>query len=245
MYDESDSSDVECFEALPDDTIEAIGSTARAIRRVIRENEETTDVVKYIRFTNVPSAIAEKFSLRNTRQMFNHSTRCMIIKLVTKPHELASRHLSAEVMYVLQGMGLQRSISMTGTHSVRGRYCEKQADESWFLRQPIPGRSTKWPTVTVEVGVSEFYPKLKADAEWWLTNSSGDVKLVIIVSVSRKTPQIKFETVTLTSATSRLQRARDVPTIRQSITTSRDPKRPYATITVSPPVPFVEVNGGR
>ncbi|KAJ5561488.1 hypothetical protein N7461_000249 [Penicillium sp. DV-2018c] len=209
MYDESDSSDVECFEALPDDTIEAIGSTARAIRRVIRENEETTDVVKYIRFTNVPSAIAEKFSLRNTRQMFNHSTRCMIIKLVAKPHELASRHLSAEVI------------------------------------QPIPGRSTKWPTVTVEVGVSEFYPKLKADAEWWLTNSRGDVKLVIIVSVSRKTPQIKFETVTLTPATSRLQRARDVPTIRQSITTSRDPKRPYATITVSPPVPFVEVNGGR
>ncbi|KAK4862984.1 hypothetical protein LT330_010089 [Penicillium expansum] len=238
MSDESDSSDGECFKALPDDTIEAIGSTASAIRKVIRENEETTNVVKYIRFTNVPPAIAENFSLRNTRQMFNHSTRCMIIKLVTKPHDLASRHLNVEVMYVLQEMGLHRSISMTGTHGVRGRYCEKQADESWLPRQPILGRSTKWPTVTVEMGVSESYRKLKADAEWWLTNSRGDVKLVIIVSVNRKTPQIKFETVTLTPATLRLQRPRDVPTIRQSITTSRDPKRPDATITVSPLVPL-------
>ncbi|KAJ9487068.1 hypothetical protein VN97_g6252 [Penicillium thymicola] len=232
---ESDFSDGECFTALPDDTIEAIGSTASAIRKVIRQNTETTDVVKYIRFTNVPPVIAEKFSLRNARQMFNHNTRCMIIKLVTKPHDLASRHLSTEVMYVLQEMGLQDSISMTGTYNVRGRYCEKQADESWVPRQPIPGRSTRWPTVAVEVGVSESYRKLKADAEWWLTNSRGDVKLVIIVSVSRKTPRIKFETVTLTPATFRLQRVRDVPTIRQSITTSRQPD---ATITVSPPVPL-------
>ncbi|CRL24597.1 unnamed protein product [Penicillium camemberti] len=238
MSDESDSSDGECFKALPDDTIEAIGSTASAIRKVIRENEETTDVVKYISFINVPPAIAEKLYLRNTRQMFNHSTRCMIVKLVTRPHDLASRHLNVEVMYVLKEMGVHQSISMTGTHSVRGRYCEKQADESWLPIQPIPGRSTKWPTVTVEVDVSESYPKLKADAEWWLMNSRGDVKLVIIVSVNRKTPKIKFETVTLTPATLRLQRPRNVPTIRQSITTSRDPERPDATITVSPPVPL-------
>lgn len=238
MSDESDCSDSECFEALPDDTIEAIGSTASAIRKVIRENEEITDIVKYIRFTNVPPAIAEKLSLRNTRQMFNHSTRCMIIKLVTKAHDLASRHLNGEVMYVLQEMGLHRSISMAGTHNVRGRYCEKQADESWLPRQPIPGRGTKWPTVTLEVGVSESYPKLKADAEWWLTNSRGDVRLVIIVSVDRKTPKIKFETVTLNPANLRLQRPRYVPTIRQSITTSRDPNRPDATITVSPSVPL-------
>jgi hypothetical protein len=77
---EVEHSDVECFEALPDDTVEAIGSTESAIRKIIRENQETTDVVKYIRFTNVPPAIADKFSLRRTRQMFNRSTGYMIIK---------------------------------------------------------------------------------------------------------------------------------------------------------------------
>jgi hypothetical protein len=74
---------------------------------------------------------------------------------------------------------------------------EDENDGAYGLAQPVPGRNPKWPTVVVEVGVSESYRKLRADAQWWLTNSRSDVKLVIIVSVSRKTPNIKFETVAL------------------------------------------------
>ncbi|KAJ5227975.1 hypothetical protein N7489_008683 [Penicillium chrysogenum] len=48
MSDESDSSGSGCSKTLPDDTIKAIGSTASAIRKVIRENEKATDVLKYI-----------------------------------------------------------------------------------------------------------------------------------------------------------------------------------------------------
>ncbi|KAJ5565638.1 hypothetical protein N7535_007276 [Penicillium sp. DV-2018c] len=155
MSDDSGTSDVEqadieCFAALPHDTVQAIGLTANAVRKTIRDNQDTTDVVKYIRFTNVPPAVADKFSLRNTRQMFNRS------------------------------------------------------------------RSPQWPTVVVEVGVSESYRKLRADADWWLPNSRGDVKLVVIVSVSRRTPNIRFETVALnpTVASLRLQRPRT--TVRES-----------------------------
>lgn len=57
MSDESDSSGSGCSKTLLDDTIKAIGSTASAIRKVIRENEKATDVLKYIRFTNVPPAV--------------------------------------------------------------------------------------------------------------------------------------------------------------------------------------------
>jgi hypothetical protein len=72
----------------------------------------------------------------------------------------------------------------------------------------------------LEVGVLELYRKLRADAEWWLKNSRGDVKLVIIVSISRETPDIKFETVALDPTVNY------VPKIRQTITASRDANKP-------------------
>ncbi|OQE19783.1 hypothetical protein PENFLA_c018G04147 [Penicillium flavigenum] len=233
MSDDSDSpeverSDLECFEALPDDTVEAVGSTASAIRKIIRENQETTDVVKYIRFTNVPPALADKFSLRGTRQMFNRSTQCMIIKLLTGAHQTASRGLLSEVQHEIYNMGLERSIRPLGSKTTQGVFCRKEADESSQSRQ----------TVVVEVGVSESYRKLRADAEWWLTNSRGDVNLAVIVSISRKTPNIKYETVALdpTVNTLRMQRPRYVPKIRQTITASRHANNPNSQITIRPAV---------
>ncbi|CAG8023074.1 unnamed protein product [Penicillium nalgiovense] len=247
MSDDSDSpeaerseverSDLECFEALPDDTVQAIGSTESAIRKIIRENQETTNVVKYIRFTNVPPTLADKFSLRGTRQMFDRSTRYMIIKLLTGAHETASRGLGGAVQYEITNMGLRQSIRPLGSKTIQGVFCRKQADEAYGLRQPVPGRNPEWPTVVVEIGVSESYRKLWADAEWWLTNSRGDVNLVIIVSVSRKTPNIKFETVALDPTVNSLrhQRPRYVPKIRQTITVSRNANNPNS-ITIRPPV---------
>ncbi|KAJ5783473.1 uncharacterized protein N7518_009150 [Penicillium psychrosexuale] len=220
MSDDSDSpevehSDVECFEALPDDTVEATGSTESAIRKIIRENQETTDVVKYICFTNVLPTIADNFSLRSTRQMFNRRTRYMIIKLFIGAHETASCGLGGAVQYEIYNMGLGKSIRPLGSKTIQERR----------------------PTVMVEVGVSESYRKLRADAEWWLINSRGDVKLVIIVSISRKTPNIKFEAVTLDPTVNSLRL--QWPKIRRTITASRDANKPYSQITIRPAVPLI------
>jgi hypothetical protein len=87
-------------------------------------------------------------------------------------------------------MALDRSITMVGSATVRGGPSSKEPDESWIPTQPIPGRDAKWSTVVVEVGVSESYEKLKADAEWWLTDSRGNVNLAIIVAINRETPNI-------------------------------------------------------
>ncbi|KAJ5826681.1 hypothetical protein N7447_003444 [Penicillium robsamsonii] len=169
--------------------------------------------MKYLCFINVPLNITEEVSLSSARHMFSYDTRSMIIKLVTGAHDAASRGLLYEVRDMVHDMGLHRSIHPVGSKRVRGR-------------------DAKWPTVVVEVRVSESYRKLKADAEWWLTNSKGDVNLVIIVSINRTTPSIKFEAVSLDISSLRHQRPRYVPTIRQSITTSRR----GAQITTSPAV---------
>ncbi|KAG0160708.1 hypothetical protein PDIDSM_8238 [Penicillium digitatum] len=88
----------------------------------------------------------------------------------------------------------------------------KEPDESWVPMQPAPGRDKKKPTVVVEVGVSEAYAKLIADAEWWPKNSKGNVKLAVIISVSREIPMITFETVALDANFFGRQPSRYVPT---------------------------------
>ncbi|KAJ5129546.1 uncharacterized protein N7515_005585 [Penicillium bovifimosum] len=245
MSDDSRTSDVEhadieCFAALPNDTAQATGLTENVVRKTIRENQGTTDVVKYLRFTNVPPAVADKFSRCNTRQMFNPSTRYMIIKLLSGAHETAARGLDGAMGHDIYNMGLGKAIRPLGSKTIHGVFCRKEADAAYGPAQPVPGRSPKWPTVVVEVGVSESYRKLRADADWWLTNSKGDVKLVVLVSISRTTPNVRFETVALnpTVDSLRLQRPRYAPYIRQTITASRNANEPNSQISIRPSVPL-------
>ncbi|KAJ5501010.1 hypothetical protein N7527_012131 [Penicillium freii] len=217
MSNHSDSPDIECFEALPADTFEAIGSSASAIRRIIEQQKGLPiQVVKYLCFRNVPPSIAEKVSSSSTRQMFNHDTRSMIIKLVTRAHQTASRGLCSAVQCEMYNMGLEESICPVGGTTIQGMFSSKEADKSFSLLQPVPGRGREWPIITVE----------------------GQVKLVVIMSINPEIPEIKFETVVLDPVVHTIHQRPYVPTVRQSIMTSRPPKQPGAQISVCPAVPL-------
>ncbi|CRL28005.1 unnamed protein product [Penicillium camemberti] len=47
-----------------------------------------------------------------------------------------------------------------------------------FLPKRLPcSRTTKWPSLVVETGFSETPSKLTSDAEFWLSESNGDVQM--------------------------------------------------------------------
>lgn len=51
-----------------------------------------------------------------------------------------------------------------------------------------------WPTVVVEVGLSESCRKLEEDVKWWLTESEGRVQTAVAVSIeTRGVPQLTVE----------------------------------------------------
>ncbi|KAJ6132608.1 hypothetical protein N7471_007823 [Penicillium samsonianum] len=110
MSDGSNSPDVECFEALPEKQYQIIQLKPSGRQRV----------VQYIRFTNVPPDIIERFSSKSARLMFNNNTRSMIIKLVGKPHEIASYTLGLEIHDGLRDIGLNKSITVVGSARVKG-----------------------------------------------------------------------------------------------------------------------------
>jgi hypothetical protein len=87
---------------------------------VIREQQNLPiKVIKYLHSTNVPPTIVEKISSTSARYMFfSYDTRSMIIKLVTRAHQVASRHLLWEV---------QKGVTRYGTGSVdyHGGVCNR------------------------------------------------------------------------------------------------------------------------
>ncbi|KAJ6110453.1 hypothetical protein N7486_002688 [Penicillium sp. IBT 16267x] len=120
-----------------------------------------------------------------------------IDSLVGGPHESAVHNFNKEVEIVLGLSNMEHTISALGTARMRGNSCSKESDGQWkpYINPPA------WPSVVMEVGVSESFNKLKADAAWWLENSRGQVRLVILISIDRTSPKIRYQTMVLNPET--------------------------------------------
>lgn len=244
MSNNSVAIDRKCFSALPEDTIVVSGSSFRSIHKIHKIIKERTEPgIEYLHFKDIRPELAEKFSSKSARLMYCYDTQSMIIKLVSGPHEGAARRIDYAVAKQCLNMGLEGSLRPSGSIRLSGVFSKKEADGSWIPTPQIPGRGP-WPTMVVEVAVSESYRKLRADADWWISNSHGAVKVVIIVDVSKekekKKRTITFETIildpTMTLRPLSRPRRRYKTITRQKITTSREPGRSNhdAPISVSP-----------
>ncbi|OKL59124.1 hypothetical protein UA08_05586 [Talaromyces atroroseus] len=118
----------------------------------------------------------------------------LLILMPSYTHGVTQGVFSAELLYKLQSMGrLDKSLRFLENAGRRGKDREKQPDKSYQPRRLPRGRSTKWPTLAVEVGYSEDLRKLRLDARWWIENSGGDVRTVIVISVEQDKKEITFE----------------------------------------------------
>ncbi|KAJ5285752.1 hypothetical protein N7524_001058 [Penicillium chrysogenum] len=72
----------------------------------------------------------------------------------------------------------------------------KQADQGFLppsRRPSAPGLPPGWPTLTIETGLSESLSQLRQDALWWLSNSSGAVRIVLVISISKRKDRVFIE----------------------------------------------------
>ncbi|KNG89920.1 hypothetical protein ANOM_001668 [Aspergillus nomiae NRRL 13137] len=66
----------------------------------------------------------------------------------------------------------------------------KEGDSSWINDLVRPGG---WPLLVVAAGMSESMPRLRCDASWWISNSNGEVQMVLIIAVSRNPKKVEIE----------------------------------------------------
>ena len=122
-----------------------------------------------------------------------------LIKVVpTGAHDITTSELRSYIEDQRRQMGMPRldilwgsTVTTPGTATTHG----KEADECIYPRgrEPLGSQFRGWPTLVVETGVSESLAKLRRDATWWFQNSSGDTRIVLLISIKRSTKQITIE----------------------------------------------------
>jgi hypothetical protein len=107
-------------------------------------------------------------------------------------HEL-SAHLFAR-MFEAKLFLLDVSASLLPTGSGRfGRRGGRSKEADFGYKPRSRPMEDDWPNFVLEVGVSESLAMLCRDAAFWITNSDGRTRIVILLSVNRRDRQILVE----------------------------------------------------
>ena len=153
----------------------------------------------------------------------------MIVKVPTAEHEQAHLTLSDEVNHKLEGMGLPRRSIWPCSSTTYHRSTRSKEGDSTFKPKWCRAGKGSWPTLVFEAGVSETLSQLRTDAEWWLTNSRGEVKIAIVISIKPAQKSLWIEKWCLQPRTPAAQVTRadaPVPTKIQELTIIRNPLIP-------------------
>lgn len=147
---------------------------------------------QYLVFMGVKKVDFEKMDEDKQRAKIGLDTRLshyadinlLVIKMMpSKEHELAHLTLANRFIFKLGRMGLpEECVGPVGGTKYELPDSSKEGDTAFC---PIQFRQQKgdWPTIVFESGFSKSLPRLRHDAEWWITKSQGDVKIVIVISV--------------------------------------------------------------
>lgn len=100
-------------------------------------------------------------------------------------HSIASRTFDQILLEALEPLRMGRALTCIGSGCHFGDMGGKEPDEAWRPIRLPPGRTRAWPSVVLEVALSETQAKLRSDVRYWLRASEGDVKSVLTLSIDR------------------------------------------------------------
>ena len=127
------------------------------------------------------------------RLLYDAVEEVLIIKLKSGPHhELAAERFSWMFHDKLVSLGVGNTLRPFGATrfgAPGGR--SKEADKAY--RPSTRVLATDWPSVVIEVGVSESLSQLRTDTHFWLTQSGGQTQIVILLAVKKATRVMKIE----------------------------------------------------
>jgi hypothetical protein len=163
---------------------------------------EGTQTPQYLAFTSVSQESLDEIDrIREERRgwlprmtiLYDGREEILIVKLmVGVMHEAAAREFATMFDAKLGLLGVRASLKAIGSarFGCRGGR-SKEADISY---KPRSRRSPdEWPSFVVEVGVLESLAMLRRDAAFWITNSDGRTRIVILLSINRRDRQILVE----------------------------------------------------
>lgn len=164
------------------------------MRKIVNELSKslqsgTTDA-QYLTFERVTREDLAKIDAsrasigKHARMTYYADIDLLIVKLMpSAKHEAAHRSLSEDFVNKIRVMGVSGTrLYPLGAARFEGHNSSKEADSAY---KPLPTRSgeSDWPTIVFESGLSESFRNLRTAARWWLTESGGQVKIAVLISI--------------------------------------------------------------
>ncbi|PYI00189.1 hypothetical protein BO71DRAFT_2102 [Aspergillus ellipticus CBS 707.79] len=129
--------------------------------------------------------------LPSLRATYFEASSDLIVKLAGVPHERLSRLIYSMIENKSQALGIDQMLSASGAGRRKMESSiSKEPDESWV---PIGRAGNDYPSLVVEIGVSETENRLKTDAKIWLETSHGLTRIVILVLVEEDEKKIHIQ----------------------------------------------------
>lgn len=180
-------------------------TTLQILEQELERLELESSLNPYIVFTGVDQRSflecfedSEESLLTKSWDTYDHSSQQIIIKMPSTNHEIAASAFS-QIFFLWARQVRDNPLVATNRATVRGSTRSKEADISWRPLLPPTGRSNKWPTLAVEISWSEQRLKFEQDVDFWLSESNGDVKVALTISVHAR-GRITIESWELASA---------------------------------------------
>ena len=178
---------------------ETILNFGKIVQSRCDELKKSDSTQQYLVFTGVNTVdlteidrALEKMRI-HTRMAHYIDENLLIVKFPTAKHEAAHLQFGQQVDRRVAQMGISSfEFQSLGGTRFQGRSSSKEADSA-FKPDSLRPNEADWPTIVFEAGLSESLSRLRLDANWWLTESRGDVKTVIIISVKPAKPILHIE----------------------------------------------------
>ena len=122
------------------------------------------------------------------RILYDSSAELLIVKFMAGvPHELASSLFVEMFKDKVVSGGLPRN----SFHDIGAARFGVSGGRSREVDRALCPRTrngeTDWPSLAIEVGVSESLSRLRTDAHFWLAHSGGQTRVVILIAINKTT----------------------------------------------------------
>ncbi|RMJ28112.1 hypothetical protein PHISP_01052 [Aspergillus sp. HF37] len=126
---------------------------------------------------------------------YDKTSRLLLTRMPSsQAHEIAAHTFEHLLLKALEPMALDTKIKCMGSATCHGDGGSKRPDTQYQPKRLPRGRTTAdWPTVVLEVAVSEPASKLMSDVRYWLRQSDGAVQVVLTLRVDRRIPEVTLE----------------------------------------------------
>jgi hypothetical protein len=125
--------------------------------------------------------------------LYDGREEILIVKLmVGVMHEGVARLFDRMFDRKLVALGVGESLVPTGS-SRFGRRGGRSKEADVGYKPDSRPMIDDWPSFVIEVGVSESLAMLRRDAAFWISNSDGRTRIVIVLSVNQRDRRILVE----------------------------------------------------